>query len=141
MGSTYKFIVEKRRKKQVSGHFKDLGKSRVEGSCDANSLFVTESVYEYDSNNRKKTWGAVFILALQNISKGDEITVCYFWDVDKNEEEECHCASFTCTGVFGKPSLQFMIKLQSFRTWEVQQQNIPLLEKILQEAEEFIDEE
>ena len=43
-------------------------------SCDENSFYRQERVYGFNEHNRKKEWDAVYIVALEDIKKGQEIT-------------------------------------------------------------------
>lgn len=110
-------------------------------SCDANSFYRQERVYGFDEHNRKKDWDAVYIVALEYIKKGQEITTCYFWDVPEQEYANCQCGSSKCTGIVGVPSAGMYEKIATFNKWSDTIADLPLSEKVLLEVTDFAEDD
>lgn len=83
-GQVYIFSLNK--KYDIDGNVPWNPSKYINHSCDPNC--------EYQSEDDKKIW----VVAIKDIKKGEELTVNYGYDVDNWEEHPCKCGSKKCVG-------------------------------------------
>ncbi len=83
LGAVYIFTLNK--KHDIDGHVKYNTARYINHSCDPNC----------ESDIIK---GKIWIVALRDIKKGEELSYNYGYDLDSYEDHPCHCGSYNCTG-------------------------------------------
>ena len=79
------YIFELNKKYDIDGKVPWNPAQYINHSCDPNC--------ETESNNKK-----IWIVAMKNIKKGEELTYNYGYDLDCYEEHPCCCGSKNCVG-------------------------------------------
>ncbi|MCC6759121.1 MAG: SET domain-containing protein-lysine N-methyltransferase [Candidatus Omnitrophica bacterium] len=82
-GAVYLFVLNKRH--DIDGYVPYNTARHINHSCDPNA--ETEII-------RGKIW----IIAIKNIKKGEEITYNYSYDYDGYDEHHCYCRTNRCVG-------------------------------------------
>ena len=83
LGAVYIFTLNKRH--DIDGHVKYNTARYINHSCDPNC----------ESDIIK---GRIWIIAIRDIVKGEELSYNYGYDLDSYEDHPCRCGSYNCTG-------------------------------------------
>ena len=95
------YIFELNKKYDIDGNVRYNTARLINHSCNPNAEALNDN-------------GKIIIFAKKNITKGDEITYNYGYDIDHYEEHPCRCGSKNCVGYIVKeedwPKLKRMLQ-------------------------------